>query len=653
MIKSPPRSDEVNTRGRGHDVTARRPSSDQEDGLLAETFVHISGIGSKTERRLWETGVSSWEDLKTTSFGLRPQVLSALEKSTEALASDDVDFFFSSLPARDRWRTFADFGEQFIAVDIETTGMSIYDQITVIGIEQGGEYRTFIQGSNLADAAELLHDASGLITFNGSLFDLPFLKRVFPEVELPAAHVDLRFLSRRIGLAGSLKSVERQAELRREVELDDISGYGATVLWSYFDHDRDLSSLERLVLYNAADTCVLRPLAELVTDRLLADLHLDLDENAAPTLFQAGRGRPARSADPAPRLAPLPEVRHTSRSICVGAVKVKLPPRRRIEPRVTLTGLHQRMADPYARIVGIDLTGSEARPTGWALLEGTLVVSGMLHTDEEILSRTLACRPRIVSIDSPLSLPTGRDCTSDDCSCRAVGGITRHCERELKRRGVNVYPCLIQSMQRLTERGTRLAEALRAAGVEVIESYPGAAQDIMRIPRKKASQERLRSGLSRFGLRGIRREGELTHDELDAITSAAVGAFYLADTYEALGTPDEDYLIIPSAGEDEQPGPPPGPVDRDVEPLSLVVVGPGAQGVVDRQRKPLRDLPVLESSDEFLRHLANYGARARGFYIGPEGVRLSYRPSLFDDQRRIDSEDLPEALAAWAGEWRT
>ena len=52
----------------------------------------------------------------------------------------------------------------------------------------------------------------------------------------------------------------------------------------------------------------------------------------------------------------------------------------------------------------------------------------------------------------------------------------RESERELKRRGVNVYPCLIRSMQRLTARGIRLAGTLRERGLPVIESYPGAAQ---------------------------------------------------------------------------------------------------------------------------------------------------------------------------------
>ena len=38
---------------------------------------------------------------------------------------------------------------------------------------------------------------------------------------------------------------------------------------------------------------------------------------------------------------------------------------------------------------------------------------------------------------------------------------------------------------------------------------------------------------------------KLTHDELDAITSAIVGIFFWTGKFEAIGNFDEEYLIIP------------------------------------------------------------------------------------------------------------
>jgi len=100
-------------------------------------------------------------------------------------------------------------------------------------------------------------------------------------------------------------------------------------------------------------------------------------------------------------------------------------------------------------------------------------------------------------------------------------------------------------MQKLTRRGMGLAQKIRSLGIPVIESYPGAAQDIMRIPRKQAGLDWLRLGLQEFGLTGEFLHVDVSHDELDAITSAVVGQFFWAGKYEGLGTPEEDYLIIP------------------------------------------------------------------------------------------------------------
>ena len=158
----------------------------------------------------------------------------------------------------------------------------------------------------------------------------------------------------------------------------------------------------------------------------------------------------------------------------------------------------------------------------------------------------LKVEPFLVSIDSPLSLPRGRISEFDDDPGRAQYGIVRQAERELRRRGIHVYPALLPSMQRLTKRGIDIASRLRKLGVPVIESYPGAAQDILGIPRKRTSLKHLLRGLHQFGYRFPPNDELLTHDELDAVTSALVGQFMLAGFSEALGTEEEDYLIVPA-----------------------------------------------------------------------------------------------------------
>ncbi len=141
--------------------------------------------------------------------------------------------------------------------------------------------------------------------------------------------------------------------------------------------------------------------------------------------------------------------------------------------------------------------------------------------------------------------PAGRTSFFDNDPAREKYGITRECERILRRRGISIYPCLIPSMQKLTERGAGLARRLREKKMTVIESYPGAAQDILCIPRKSAGLKYLAEGLIEFGLKLDLKNGQITHDELDAATSALVGMFYQAGMFEALGCPEEGCLIVP------------------------------------------------------------------------------------------------------------
>lgn len=178
------------------------------------------------------------------------------------------------------------------------------------------------------------------------------------------------------------------------------------------------------------------------------------------------------------------------------------------------------------KVVGIDLTGSEKRPSGVATLyDGGQVKTARLKTDSDLVSWVAADLPDVVSIDSPLSLPEN------------PAKIYRDCELELKRRGIGVYWCLLPSMEKLTRRGIALAQVLRKQGFSVIESYPGAAQDILGMPRKNKGKEVLAQALIEYGVKG---NLDVSHDELDAITAAIVGQIYLGGKYEALGC-----LIIP------------------------------------------------------------------------------------------------------------
>jgi histidinol phosphatase-like PHP family hydrolase/predicted nuclease with RNAse H fold/dephospho-CoA kinase len=192
-----------------------------------------------------------------------------------------------------------------------------------------------------------------------------------------------------------------------------------------------------------------------------------------------------------------------------------------------------------SRVIGIDLTAGD-KTTGVALLNGCSVETCSLFSDEEILTYIRKHKPKIVSIDSPLGLPGGGD------SIDPNAGIMRVAEHDLASIGIPAYPSLIDSMENLTLRGIRLRKAIESfpRAPRVIESYPGAAQDILCIPRKQKSLELLREGLRRLGLTGKGLETR-SHDEMDAITSAIVGRYFEIGLFEPMGIPSEAQLIVP------------------------------------------------------------------------------------------------------------
>lgn len=191
------------------------------------------------------------------------------------------------------------------------------------------------------------------------------------------------------------------------------------------------------------------------------------------------------------------------------------------------------------RVIGIDLTAGD-KATGIALLNDFEVETCSLFSDDEILDYVKKYKPKIVSIDSPLGLPGGGD------SIDRSAGIVRVAEHDLASVGIPAYPALIDSMEKLTLRGIRLRRAIEQfrRAPRVIESYPGAAQDILCIPRKQKSMELLREGLRRLGLKGPGLDTR-SHDEMDAITSAIVGRYFESGLFEPMGVEREAQLIVP------------------------------------------------------------------------------------------------------------
>jgi predicted nuclease with RNAse H fold len=91
----------------------------------------------------------------------------------------------------------------------------------------------------------------------------------------------------------------------------------------------------------------------------------------------------------------------------------------------------------------------------------------------------------------------------------------------------------------------RLLKQIRRLHVDVIETYPGAAQDLLGIPRKQHGLGALQEALKKMGCSGDILTRSLTGDELDAINCALVAKQYGEGHYLAIGDPSEIMMILP------------------------------------------------------------------------------------------------------------
>ncbi len=495
---------------------------------IKSTFIHLPNFGKKTEKELWEKGILSWEkyiQIEKESSLFFEESSSVLNESQKAYANKNIDFFSKTLAKQEYYRLALSFPEEVLFLDIETTGLSsYYDYITMVGWSKKDKYGYYIYGLNdISELKETINNSKIIVTFNGSIFDIPFLKAHFKDLKFPKAHIDLRFLSKSNGLEGGQKNIEEQIGFKRTKSLVQTNGFMATLLWDEYKWGRK-TSLEKLIAYNHSDIEGMKEILDYCINNIYK-------KNKYYSYFDK----------------PFEFKKYKSildkKGLKEFIKKHDIP----FDKKSTLKfkELFNKI-NRNIKIVGIDLTGSETKASGVAFLNNDKVKTYLMATDDEMIEEIIKFKPHIVSIDSPLSLPKGRLTVFDDDPTREDFGILRICERILKKRGVNAYPTLLPSMQKLTKRGIELAKRLRKKGIPVIESYPGVVQDIIGLPRKQASLDLLKKGLGIFGLKGEFLKSEVSHDEIDAITSAIVGVFFLSGDYEAIGSLDENLMIIPN-----------------------------------------------------------------------------------------------------------
>uniref|UniRef100_A0A7C4AHT3 Exonuclease n=1 Tax=Fundidesulfovibrio putealis TaxID=270496 RepID=A0A7C4AHT3_9BACT len=263
--------------------------------MLGRTFLHLPGVGPKSEAALWAAGIRTWEDFLAhpappVGAGKAALMREGLLESQAALAADDLDWFAARLRTATAWRFLPRFLHHAGYLDIETDGTGSHPTVTAVSLLHQGRLTTYVHGRDMDRLHEDLARVRLLVSFNGACFDVPILERML-GARAPRAHVDLRFVLRAAGVRGGLKACERHFGLNRR-ELDGVDGWCAVLLWRLWRRTRDQRVLETLLAYNAADVLGLEVLLVHAVNELLlatpfaAELTLPVPR-VAPNPFRA------------------------------------------------------------------------------------------------------------------------------------------------------------------------------------------------------------------------------------------------------------------------------------------------------------------------------------------------------------------------------
>jgi len=234
--------------------------------MLKRTYIHLPGVGPRSEAHFWRLGLHYWEDFLGVERvrGFSPERLSRMKADlTECLARvEEPAYFAKRFHAGEHWRLWRTFRPRAVYLDIETTGLYWPGlQVTVVGLYDGAEMRQFVHGYNLLDFPEAIADFDLIVTYNGTQFDLPVLRGYFPALRVPPVHVDLRFLLARLGYRGGLKGIEPHFGIHRPAEVEGLDGFMAVILWERWQRG-DKGALQLLLSYNREDVINLEVLMD-------------------------------------------------------------------------------------------------------------------------------------------------------------------------------------------------------------------------------------------------------------------------------------------------------------------------------------------------------------------------------------------------------
>ncbi|MBN2653516.1 MAG: ribonuclease H-like domain-containing protein [Nitrospirae bacterium] len=245
--------------------------------MIRHTFSLLNGIGEKLELKIWQQGILTWDDFCNAEYieGISPdrkiQYDEQLKKASEELHKGNAEYFTKTVRRKEQWRLYKTFRDNAVCLDIETNGYQPGSggYPTVVGLYNGFDWRYLLRGENLSaeNINKELYGYKCLITFYGSVFDVPYLQRSMPGVRFDIPHFDLCFASRKLGIEGGLKKIEQLFGIERQEAVKGIDGYAAVKLWEQARRG-STEARDLLLMYNREDTLSLLKLADIFYEKL-------------------------------------------------------------------------------------------------------------------------------------------------------------------------------------------------------------------------------------------------------------------------------------------------------------------------------------------------------------------------------------------------
>ncbi len=250
--------------------------------MLRNSFFFLEGFDRDSESEFYKKGCCNWDNFLSTEDHHLPshdisKIRQQIENCTEAIDSGNGTYFANLLPNNDIWRTWDEFKGKAVYLDIETDGKFHQNAITTIGLHSQDGFECLIKGDNLDKFPEIIKNYQLVVTFYGSGFDLPMIRKRFPDIKMPPLHWDLYFSFKQLGYKGGLKKIEQQLGISRSDETDGLTGKDAIILWNRY-MSGDLNALDTLIQYNKEDVVNLETLAEIAYVKHLDKLNPLLKE---------------------------------------------------------------------------------------------------------------------------------------------------------------------------------------------------------------------------------------------------------------------------------------------------------------------------------------------------------------------------------------